>query len=506
MRAAGRIQFFIVMGSALALLTVTLALHGQKKRKQPPFQNEAAVAPSSNPFADNNGLIPPPNQYNGPMFKLSHNWPTTTPQPINNPPWVQAINGGQITPGNAAAYVAALKAYVTPNARKLIWDYANWDSEKAGWYNQPWLGPIRESIHGAYTGSTFPASTFPNTGLKKEITTYVLTFYDPRAAYTVGKVWGTDAINPNIITDNTQFAEGAVIVKLAFVSVTAADWPVLQGTAEWPLYVPIPTKAHPAKPAVTNCSFMQFDIIVKDTKSSPKTGWVFSTLVYDVNASGDAWDKMVPLGAMWGNDPDVNSAKDPKATLKENWINPKAPLYSTQTLGWGNRLSGPNDGARNDIMVNGKAMPNAQNSSCMSCHGPAEWQMKSFLLPSYPNPNPPPSFKLCGKQGEYICSPAPGSADWMRWFQSRPGNVPQDAGTIPLDYDMVFAFKSLPGWATATHHPVPLMMRPPHGATEPSTTDVQYNGVPVRRKPAKKAPAKPATKTSPSKPAAKPQN
>jgi hypothetical protein len=300
---------------------------------------------------------------------------------------------------------------------------------------------------------------------------------------------------PQITTENTQFVEGAVVVKLAFVNVTSADWPVLQGTAEWPLYVPIPTKDDPTPPALTTSSFMQFDIIVKDTKSSPKTGWVFSTLVYDVKASGDGWDKMVPLGAMWGNDPEVNSAANPDAPLKKNWINPNAPPYSTATLGWGNRLSGPNDGARNDIMVNGKAMPNAPDSSCMSCHGPAEWQMKSFLLPSYPNLKPPPSFKPCGKQGQYICSPAPGSPDWMRWFQSRPGNVPQDAGTIPLDYDMVFAFKSLPHWATAMNKPVPLMMRPPHGSPATATTDdLQYSGVPRRHTPAKKVPAKPAAK------------
>ena len=45
---------------------------------------------------------------------------------------------------------------------------------------------------------------------------------------------------------------------------------------------------------------------------------------------------------------------------------------------------------------------------------------------------------------------APGSAQWMRWFQSSPGNQPMDRGTIAFDYDMVFAFKSLPVWQKAT--------------------------------------------------------
>src|SRR5438874_12591945 len=75
--------------------------------------------------------------------------------------------------------------------------------------------------------------------------------------------------------------------------------------------------------------------------------------------------------------------------------------------------------------------------------------MVSFLLPSYPNANPPPPpFKPCPNGA--ICSPAPGSTEWMRWFQSRPGTEPQDPGSVAADYDMVFAFKTLPMWWAAT--------------------------------------------------------
>jgi len=230
---------------------------------------------------------------------------------------------------------------------------------------------------------------------------------------------------------------------------------------------------------------MQFDIIVKDTASSPKTGWVFSTLVYDASASGDAWDKMVPLGVMWGNDPGVTSN-----ALHETWINPKAPPYATMTLGWGGRLSGPNDGARNDIQVGKKVMSNYPDSSCMSCHGPSEWQpekhtMLSFLLPSYPNPitapnNPP--FRPCpnGKASDpYICSPAPGSLDWSRWFQDRNGTEPQDpnTGSVATDYDMVFAFKTLPAWWAATG-PTPAMV--PFGLLPLRNGFNQYTGAPLK--------------------------
>ena len=80
-------------------------------------------------------------------------------------------------------------------------------------------------------------------------------------------------------------------------------------------------------------------------------------------------------------------------------------------------------------------------------------------------------------------SPAPGSADWMRWFQSRPGTEPQDPGSTPTDYDMVFAFKTLPMWWKAMGppgQPMPFstsMLR--HGTPEPKAFN-EYNGAPLK--------------------------
>ena len=462
--------------------------------------NLATVPPD--PFLTNNGLIPPASQYPGPFFALSHNWPQKPLPPMKNPPWLKAIGGVQITPQNAGAYVEAVKQFVAPNARRLLLDYKRWDAAKAHWYNEPWLGSQRESIHGTYGAGQFAPQIFPGTGLKTIFDTQVLTYYDERAAYSLYKVWGEGAMQPNVQTANFQFDEGSVVVKAAiFLSddpkIQSNWWPVTDGAAKWPVYVGIPVRPDTnPPPAVLNGYIMQFDLIVKDTIAAPKTGWVFATLVYDVNAKGDAWDKMVPLGAMWGNDPGMDSAKDPNAKLSENWINPKAPLYSTQTLGWGGRLSGPNDGARNDIQVGTKVLINEPDSSCMSCHGPAEWQpaqhkMLSFLLPSYPNPNPGPPFKTCpnGQPNDpYICSPAQGSADWSNWFQSRPGTEPQDpnTGSIATDYDMVFAFKTLPAWWKATGgqgQPTPFGLRGlRHGVPEPQQYN-QYNGAPLKKLP-----------------------
>ncbi len=460
------------------------------------FVTETASVVPKDPFLTNNGEIPPPDQYDGPLFQLSHDWPTRPLPPIPNPPWSKATGGGLINKTNAAAYVAALKDYVSANARQLILDYKNWDAAKAHWYNEPWLGSIRESIHGTYAAGQFGPEVFPGTGLETTFDTHVLTYYDERAAYSLYKVWKADALNPDIKTANFQFDEGSVIVKAAlFVSDDPSKqtdwWPVTRGAAQWPLYISIP-ESNPGPVALRNSYVMQFDIIVKDSISAPKTGWVFSTLVYDVNAPGDAWDKMVPLGAQWGNDPDVNSALIPPPPLEENWNNPAAPLYATQTLGWGGRLSGPNDGARNNIQVDSTVLLNAPDSSCMSCHSPAQWQpeqhkMLSFILPSYPNPNPGPPFKPCpdGKPTDpYICSPAPGSADWFRWFQNRSGTEPFDpnTGSVATDFDMVFAFKTLPMWWRATGpsgQPPLFAIRPfRKGVAQPKAFN-EYTGAPL---------------------------
>jgi hypothetical protein len=492
--------------AALCLPAPRAGVRVEAAQSQPAAAQAPVAAPPdtipSDPFQADNGLIPEAKEYAGSVFHLSRDWPVQPLSAIENPPWLKAIGGGPITTQNAAAYVAALKQYVSANARTLLLDYPRWDAAKARWYNEPWMGSMRESIHGTYPAGQFGPSTFPGTGLKTTFDSHVVTYYDERAAHTLYKIWGVEATNPTVATENFQFDEGSVIVKAAvFVSDDTALqkdwWDATKGAAAWPIYTAIPVQ-RPAKPAVLTGYVMQFDIMVKDRVASPKTGWVFAALVYDRAAPGDAWDKMVPLGATWGNDPAVDSAANPRAELQETWINPAAPKYATKTLGWGGRLAGPNDGSRNDIQVGKKSMDAKPNSSCLSCHGTAEWQPDqhkqiSFLMPSYPNPHPGSvPYKLCGDgkllTDAEICSPAPGSPEWSQWFQDRPGTEPQDKdrGSVATDYDMVFAFKTLPMWWRATgvkDAPMPFALRTlRHGTVAPAQFN-EYTGAPLQSSP-----------------------
>jgi hypothetical protein len=446
---------------------------------QKAFRPEAAETLKSlkkaTPYQNNNGAVPPRQEYSGPLFVLNHAWPAKPLPPLKNAPWQAAIHNQKITPENAGAYAEALKAAVAVNGRALIMHYDTWNAAKAGWYNEPWLGSQREAIHGTYLAGEFGPGIFPNTGLRAQFNTHVVTYYDARAAYTLRKFWGASAMKPGIQTMSAQFPEGSIAVKAAvFASEDVTKpldwWDAMNGAQVWNLYVGVGKPAPQLWPGYV----AQFDIIVKDSQSAPKTGWVFTTLVYDSSVPGDAWAKMVPLGAQWGNDP---QAATDSAPLTENWNNPKAPLYATQTLGWGNRLSGPNDGARNDIAVDGVVIKNAPDSGCMSCHSTAQWnvaahKMDSFLLPSFATAAPP-GFQLCGDNGKpdpngsNICSPAPGSAAWMKWFQDRLGTVPMDAGSIAVDFDEVFSFKSLKLWWTAVGpagQPEPPLLRNPANA------------------------------------------
>lgn len=466
---------------------------------QQAIQLSVSTLMAATPFQSNDGDIPPKSDYTGPLFALNYAWPERPSPKLAKAPWQAAIGFGTINTSNAAAYANALKSAVSINGRALIAHYDTWDAAKAGWFNEPWLGSLREAIHGGYAAGEFGPGIFPNTGLRTTFRTTVVTYYNERAAYTLSKVWGKDGMTPKLTTQNTQFEEGSIIVKVAFFWSTdplkPLDWwDAMKGGQIWNIYTAVKVQEDTMQvpPRVWPSYVAQFDIIVKDSKSAPKTGWVFTTLVYDSAAPGDAWDKMIPLGAQWGNDPQATKSGQ---RLIENWINPDAPQYAVETLGWGGRLTGPNDGGRNDIAVNGATRPNEADSSCMSCHSPAQWnvaqhKMPSFLLPSFPPVQGEQTpFLECGDDGKptiggsYICSPAPASAAWMKWFQNRLGTQPMDVGSVATDFDMVLAFKSLPLWWIATHQSdvarMPLMAVSALVTRNRATRFNQYNGAPL---------------------------
>jgi len=70
----------------------------------------------------------------------------------------------------------------------------------------------------------------------------------------------------------------------------------------------------------------------------------------------------------------------------------------------------------------------------------------------------------------------------MKWFQNRKGTQPMDAGSVAMDFDEVFSFKSLPEWWKAMHPTPPTLLE----ATAPVQRFNEYTGAPLPASPAAK--------------------
>ena len=211
-----------VVFAALALVSVPAAA----QTRAPFVAAVGAGAPTPTPFANNNGQIPP--NYPNPLFKLSHNYPSTLAPAPADPPWRRAIGDGVITTDNAGAYAAALKEYVAKDMRLLLEDSSDWKPDALGWYSEPWTGYLREATHGMYIGSSpFLPDLFNGSGLTKPFTTYVLTFYDRRAANALYKVWGATATKPNLTAGRRNSPTSPWWSKPPSAPPTPT-WPVMQ--------------------------------------------------------------------------------------------------------------------------------------------------------------------------------------------------------------------------------------------------------------------------------------
>ena len=124
---------------------------------------------------------------------------------------------------------------------------------------------------------------------------------------------------------------------------------------------------------------------MKDDRAGP-TGWYFATYSYDRSVAGNSvWRKMVPVGLMWGNDPNA-------PPIVESWINPAAPAYAKAHLGVGGRLNGPVD---NPV------------SACMSCHSTAQ-------APSLADMRPPDDGPCLPQRSNWFCN-LPGTQPFGRF-------------------------------------------------------------------------------------------
>lgn len=344
-------------------------------------------------FPDAN--MAPIANWTGPVFHLSQDYPQTPPA-AESYPW-QTIDFRT----HSNDYLRAVLKYGVEGNDEVDWDVRK--NSVRPWYHAPWLHwgrNGREFIHGlTYERVSQPLELAPSQSTQFQ--NWAVGMYNAPGGYVIGKVWAdADAPNPKA----ASFPEGTVTIKLLLTQATAAQVPYLANSKEWQAYiydsVNIPTNPQ-ARRTVATLRLLQIDVAVRDARSP--TGWIFGTFAYNGFAVGKTvWDRMIPVGLMWGNDPTIlnNAVKNP-SRLKETVINDTDPDLPIEHLGWGGRLNGPVDNTY---------------SSCISCHGTAQWPATSPIVP-------PGSVK-------------PDSPGWMRWFRNIKSGEPFDNGSASLDFSL----------------------------------------------------------------------
>jgi hypothetical protein len=342
----------------------------------------------------------PPAGWPGLVFRLKQDYPQTLP-PLGSRPWMSFDFRTQ--PND---YLKAALGYALDGNKEA--DFVLQNNATRGWYHAPWMhagaagrefirGLTRERSSRAGELHASQTSTWEN---------WAVSAYNPRGGYTLGRVWkNADGPDPAL----AKFPIGSVSVKLIFTEAPVSQVPYLAGSVEWQADI---HRASGSAPRPT-LRLLQVDLAVRDSRAASTTGWVFGTFVYDGNAPGATpWDRLVPVGLMWGNDP--TRVKTNQA-LQQTKIN--AGLQIPQHLGFEQRLNGPIDNPR---------------SSCLSCHSTAQIQPD------------------LSRSSRAAIPPATATLETLRlYFRNIKSGAPFDAGALSLDYSLQLQ-NGIANWAQSS--------------------------------------------------------
>ncbi|WP_437935050.1 hypothetical protein [Sorangium sp. So ce341] len=378
-----------VTGTATATATPPATASGLASAEAPPTPEQAA-------FRD--AAIDPPEDYRGPRFKLSADYPQTQPAATaENSPWLKMkvdFGNGKSAPdfkrGGWADYMKVLLNYIKegqdPNLKDEI-GFQTTVNGKTRWYHMPWMAfdlqSGREYVHGCTNERTAflsdlngPTGAEMHSFASKSIDpkckaeneagfeSWSVGFYNEIGGWAIGQAFprrGADAGVAQTVTDQGRtamkglpFPEGTLVAKVLTTSATPDCVPVLKNAPAWT----VDRHRRDAKLKYT-CErerqtdyILQIDVAVVDARSP--TRWVYGTFVYDGGLPGATfWERLQPLGVQWGSDPNTWPAVEPAKSkpIVQSSLNPDVKTYQHQ--GCNGRLAGPVDNPQ---------------SSCMSCH------------------------------------------------------------------------------------------------------------------------------------------
>ncbi len=409
-----------------------------------PFEDEAQKQ------YDTSSRFKPPTGWTGPVFHANQDYPTVEPPEDLTLPWL-AFDFKD--PVQASQYMQAILEYAYAHNRHL------WDPDRfpmaspvaESWFHAPWMHfdtQGREPIHGLTSERPAPIG-FLHDQQARKVQNWAVGLYNKYGGYVFGQTWADPAAP---MAAPPRFPEGTVSIKLLFTHATKADVPFLEDSVEWEAMIhqvgppPQQTISSSRSPTPLTMRLLQIDIGVRDKRADSTTGWVFGTFVYDksLEQPGDTpWDRMLPVGLSWGNDPDLTASG---GTMDEGWLNPiAASLLQTTArpeLGRRGRVNGPVD---NPL------------SSCSSCHMTAQSPTAPIM---FARRNDPP---FLGAYASFT------EADW---FRNQGPEDPFLTGKQSLDFSLQLAkgLDNFQRWKSTFSFPpppTPVAANAPAEATAP---------------------------------------
>jgi hypothetical protein len=401
-------------------------------------------------FRDSTDAAPP--GWNGPVFKLSREYPRTMPS--CEAPWLKRnVSFDEPNPQWSPewqAYVQDIVNYVKEGQNADLPNDPGWKVAVNGqtrWFHVPWMAYDgqrgREFVHGLTNELSTAQSTFRGVGrgtglhalgavakvdgVDPLFETWSIGMYNPCGAWSLGQVFppsGAPAVfrqGARNFARGMPFPEGTLVIKLLNTTAGEAAVPYMKGAPTWQANAHVQTGLTTYATCdrqVRNVHLVQIDLAVVDPRSP--TRWVYSTLAYDGTLPGaTVWDRMRPLGVQWGSDPGTFPAVPASRSrpLRETIL---APVGTPEHYGCGKRLAGVVDQA---------------NSSCVACHMGAYAAGTPGAL-NQQGVNIPPIFNFPGMCTEWNLGNMQYFSDY-KYPAAFPGGQFDDA--IPLDSSLQVA-------------------------------------------------------------------